>query len=69
MNKKWLYPVLSFSTVLLIWEILGRIFKVPLYILPLPTQILNALISERGTLFQHALITLEESLIGLVLAS
>ena len=69
MNKKWLYPVISFSVVLLIWEILGRIFNVPLYILPLPSQILNALIAERATLFQHALITLEESLIGLVLAS
>ena len=69
MNKKWLYPVISFSVVLLIWEILGRIFNVPLYILPLPSQILNALIAERATLFQHALVTLEESLIGLVLAS
>lgn len=69
MNKRWLYPVISFSIVLLIWEISGRIFNIPLYILPLPSQILNALIAERMTLFQHALITLEESLIGLVLAS
>ncbi len=53
---------------LLIWEILVRITKVPIWILPSPTQILSALVRERSVIFDHALVTLYESILGFLLA-
>ena len=69
MKKTWIYPVISFSVVLIIWEIIGKLFKVPLYILPVPTQVFKALINERNILLKHGLTTLQEALIGLVLSA
>ena len=45
-----------------------RIFDVPLYILPAPTKILEALAENRSELAMHTLVTLEEAVIGLVIA-
>ncbi len=69
LNKKWLYPIFSFSIIIVFWELLGRLFKVPLYILPLPSQIIHSLINERAILFKHAVVTMEEAVIGLLLSA
>lgn len=69
LNKKWLYPIFSFSIIIVFWELLGRFFKVPLYILPLPSQIIHSLIDERAILFKHAVVTMEEAVIGLLLSA
>ncbi|MGO3731545.1 MAG: ABC transporter permease [Vagococcus sp.] len=69
MNKRWIYPTLSFTCVLMLWESLGRFFNVPIYILPLPSQIIRSLITERHVLLKHGIVTLEEALIGLILSA
>ena len=69
MKKRWIYPTSSLIIFVGIWEILGRLLKVPAYILPVPTQIFQSLITEFNVLLTHSLVTLTEALIGLVLAA
>lgn len=57
-------PVLALAAVLIFWEAAVRLFQIPLYVLPSPTEVLNALISDRLTLFSHSVITVAEALLG-----
>lgn len=52
----------------LVWELICQIFNVPGYVLPAPSAILRALISEFPELLYHSQVTLAETLIGLLLA-
>ena len=47
-------PVLALAAVLIFWEAAVRLFQIPLYVLPSPTEVLNALISDRLTRFSHS---------------
>ena len=63
---------LSFLFVLLaltLWEVLVRALSVPDFILPPPSQILGRLVASLGLLLGHALITLQEALLGFVLGA
>lgn len=40
-------PGLVILALLLIWEIIVRVFRIPLYLLPAPTKIVVALIDNR----------------------
>ena len=69
MKRKELWmPVAVAIIVLLIWEFCVRFFQIPLYLLPAPTDIIEALIENRDVLFSHALVTLTEAVIGIVIA-
>lgn len=63
-----LAPYLSIIGLLLIWEAAVRIFKVPDYILPAPSQILAAAYDIYGLLLYHTGVTVGEALGGLLLA-
>lgn len=69
LSKKIIVPSIVFIAILLFWEAAVRIAEVPLYILPAPSKIFLAIVSERSLLMAHSLVTLEETLIGLVLAT
>ena len=58
-------PVLALAAVLIFWEAAVRLFQIPLYVLPSPTEVLNALISDRLTLLGHSVITVAEALLGM----
>lgn len=58
-------PVLALAAVLIFWEAAVRLFQIPLYVLPSPTEVLNALISDRLTLFSHSVNTVAEALLGM----
>lgn len=45
-----------------------RLFSIPLYVLPAPTQMIAALIHDAPTLGQHALVTVAEALAGMGIA-
>jgi len=59
------------AAVLLVWEALARIFQVPAFILPLPSNVFLAL--YRGMVstmyFEHIRVTLTETLIGFAVGS
>ena len=61
-------PAVFIGALLLIWELCVRIFRIPLYVLPSPVSVVQALIEERVGLWGHAVVTTEEALIGIGIA-
>ena len=53
---------------LILWELGVRIFEIPVFILPPPTQILGALHQWGDVLMRHSLITLTTTLSGFIAA-
>lgn len=68
MFSKIVLPVVILMFVLGIWECGVRFFEVPRFILPPPSKILVTLVEERDQLFEHSIVTLQEMLLGFVLA-
>jgi ABC-type nitrate/sulfonate/bicarbonate transport system permease component len=64
----WLSPLALLAILLLIWEIVVDQTDTPAWLLPPPSAVFAALIDDRDILFPNALVTLEEVLIGFVLA-
>ena len=62
-------PLISILIVLLIWEWVIHTFDISLYILPAPSDILNAVRENAQVLWSHSVVTLSEALIGLMLAA
>ena len=50
---------------ILIWQYVVATGRVERYILPAPTDIIGVLIGEAGVLFDHSLITIKETMVGL----
>lgn len=50
------------------WDLLVRLGDIPKYLLPSPTSVFETLIVERSQLFDNTLITLQESVLGYLLA-
>lgn len=61
--------VIIIGSVLVIWEVMVGIYKVPTYILPAPSDILNILFLNISMYLQGALITFSEALLGLILGA
>ncbi len=59
--------VAAVALLLLLWQGVCSLELVPGYMLPSPAQVAGALISERGVLLEHSIITLQEAFIGLAL--
>ena len=62
-------PLLTLLLVLAVWEGCVHIFDIDLYILPAPSTILQALFANRDILWMHSLVTLQEAVIGLLIAT
>lgn len=60
-----LAPVLAIAVVLLLWLGVTEFEVMPSYMLPSPVDVCRALISDFGTLMQHASVTLAEAFAGL----
>lgn len=61
-------PILLMSLILLAWEGLVRLFDVPTYVLPAPSEILEQIYLERVMIFGHLQVTLFEIVAGYALA-
>ena len=68
MLSKFVVPVAILLIVLGIWEGVVHLFEMPRYILPAPSKIVVTLFTEHAQLLKHTLVTLEEMLLGFVLA-
>lgn len=66
--KAILGSTLTFSGLVLLWELLVRELNIPGWLLPAPSAIAIALAEWRGELVRHSLVTLYETLIGFALA-
>jgi len=64
-----LFPIATFAALLVAWQFLVRLFGVPEYILPLPTEFLSKLVESRALIWQHTLVTASEVLLGFLFAA
>lgn len=62
-------PLLTLLLVLAVWEGCVHVFDIDLYILPAPSNIIQALFANRDILWMHSLVTLQEAVIGLLIAT
>ena len=68
MFSKFAVPVAILLIVLGIWEGVVHLFEMPRYILPAPSKIVVTLFAEHAQLLKHTLVTLQEMLLGFLLA-
>jgi len=66
--KEFLPPFLVVTLFFIVWEFLVKVFNLPLYFLPPPSRIISLIYEEKVLLFSHALVTVEEILLGFTLA-
>ena len=67
-TREKLTPFFFILAVLVFWEGAVRVLQIPLYVLPSPIAVVQALISESSELCGHALVTTGEALLGIVIA-
>ncbi|MBC2575704.1 ABC transporter permease [Peptostreptococcus canis] len=67
-TDKWLnylYPIITFFSIILIWQIFVSYFKIPSYILPSPMDIYKEFLYDWEILMFHSKVTLLETVLGL----
>lgn len=65
-----IYPAVVLSVVVLIvWELVSRVFKLPEFVLPAPSSIGQMLVTRQAALSQAAWVTAEEILYGFLLSA
>jgi NitT/TauT family transport system permease protein len=67
-NSSVFLGLLSIVSVALLWEFALKIFPIPAYLLPPPSEIGAVMVSQFGLQMTHALVTLREILVGFALA-
>ncbi|MDI3471964.1 MAG: hypothetical protein PWQ48_245 [Thermotogaceae bacterium] len=65
---KSLEPFLLIFLLLFVWELICILFRIPIYLLPKPSQVFKELFEQFYLLMQHSIITLIESIAGLIIA-
>lgn len=61
-------PIAVIIILLLLWEALVRIFDVPVYVLPAPSQIILTLFRDFPNFMYHSGTTMMEALVGMLIA-
>lgn len=67
--NRLVWTVLSFCFAIGLWQALVSLTGVPHFILPAPKQVLDTLIKSRELIAWHAVVTISEVLIGLLLGA
>jgi NitT/TauT family transport system permease protein len=62
--KAFVGSTLTFVALIAAWELLVWQFKIPGWLLPAPTAIVEAMAEWRGELVRHTMVTLYETLVG-----
>ncbi len=66
---RWLPPLLALLFLLGIWQLYATVSNVSSLVLPSPSAVLSALVSDRGALWHNLKPTAAETLLGLALAT
>lgn len=67
-KEKRYYAIIFMMIILGLWELLVRLFKINSHILPPPSSIISCLIDNLAVLLSHSLVTLAESVVGLIIS-
>ena len=63
--KDSIYPIITFFSIIIIWQFLVMVMKVPSYLIPTPLDIIREFQSDWQVLLMHSRVTLTETIIGL----
>jgi NitT/TauT family transport system permease protein len=66
--KKYTYPMVGIIGSIVCWQLVIILFSIPEFILPTPYVTITTFLSKLGLLFPHALATIYETCVGLLLA-
>jgi NitT/TauT family transport system permease protein len=66
--SEWLSPALTLAGLIVLWELASRLFNVPVWLLPAPSEIVIALYERGSGLIEHSAITFYETIAGFLLA-
>ncbi len=58
-------PAVVTGGILAVWQLAVEIFRIPMYVLPSPVQVMRALAEERWVLAGHGAVTVGEALVGI----
>ncbi len=64
-----LWPLLSFTVLLLSWQYGVPLLKIPEYILPIPSAFFERLWLDRMLIAEHTLVTMQEIVLGFLMAT
>jgi NitT/TauT family transport system permease protein len=64
-----LWPLLSFTILLLSWQYGVPLLKIPEYILPIPSAFFERLWLDRMLIAEHTLVTMQEIVLGFLMAA
>ena len=67
--RRVLLPLLVIAGLVLVWDIVIRVFSVPDYVVPTPAAVGQALVKERARLLDNAMPTIVESVGGFALGN
>lgn len=67
--SRLLLPAATAAGLLLVWEVAVRVLDVPAFVLPAPSAVAEAAVRSADVLPSHALTTLTEALLGLLLGA
>ncbi len=67
--KKYFWSVIITILLLIFWEIGVRVFHVPNYLLPPPSEIISTLLDVYPLILPHVWVTISESVVGFILAA
>lgn len=67
-TRRVLRITVFYVAALLLWEGFVRLFQVPDWLVPAPSQVLDVITDKNSVMLSHTLVTLEETLAGFVLA-
>ena len=67
--RRKLLPAGTFLLIILIWEMLALSGVIPGYMLPSPLDVGRAFVRDFPNLMQHALVSVEEAVYGLIIGT
>jgi len=66
--RPWLAPVMILVGIVVLWELWVKVWNIPKWQLPSPSEIAKELSASRSLLMGHTLVTLEEIVLGFIAA-
>ena len=62
-------PLVFMTALIILWEIVVRAFKVPTFLIPAPSKVVQTMIASGPLLFGHTFVTIYEILLGFAIAA
>ncbi|MEG0857054.1 MAG: ABC transporter permease [Terrisporobacter sp.] len=62
--KNYIYPIVTFISMLILWQLIVVNGNIPQYLMPSPTDIIEVFLTDNANLQMNAIVTLKEAVIG-----